>query len=865
MSLRLLLFFGCLLLSVSSSSAGDTVQFPFLTPWDDARANFVDVSGLNDGPAGSHGFIVVKEGHFVESDTGRRVRFLGTNLGLDGLFPSHEDAEKLVAHLAKYGINVVRLHHQDNTFDWAGPQGRLWDRKYPDHRHFDAGQLDKMDYLAAQLEKHGIYIDMCLHVSRTLTRADGFPAGVEKIPFPFDKRVDIFDPQMAAIDKEYFHDLLTHVNPYTGKSYASDPGLLNVEINNENSLMGLYGETPGADLTGLPDPYGRELSDLWNDWLIKKYGTTAKLAEAWKTPDHAPSPNLYPPSLDPAKWVLEYHAATPAKLTADEGGLRVDVSKVDGTDWHVQLYQKGLGLLKNGTAYTMTLDMKADRDGLREIGAHLDQPDYGDIGLSGKVQLTPQWETYTLWFTAKNAVDGHNRLPTIILGAAPGTTWIRNITLKEGVGGYTLPASETLEAKSVRIEPLGHFQARTDWLNFLADTEAAYVRSMRSYLRDDLGVKPLIICSQAAFGGLWGNYRETASDYVDHHAYWDYAERITDPIQNQPMVRALGNGDALTTLALERNAGLPTSVTEYNICFPNEYRAETLPGFASFAAFQDWDAIFLFAHDSYGAYGARIRANDRMMQSLETSVDPAIWSFMPSAALMFRGALIPTAPAVRTLGLPASFPAADVAGGLNVATAWQKAGEHALDPFSYRMQLGIGLPDAMPDTAAPKSVLTMQTASPATARYVADAPGAKVVFGFVGGQTVTLSGATFAFGPLTNQFGALTLVSMDGKPLATSSKMLLTVVTHTQNNHQAWNKTRTQVTRAGDAPPQVDAATVNVTIAADGPRSVVTLDGSGEKQQDIPATYKDGQVSFSITPAQKSVWYAISKVGNSNP
>ena len=452
---------------------GDTSRFPFLTPWDDAKANFVDVSSLNDGPAGSHGFIIVKDGHFIEGDTGRRIRFLGDNMAFEGLFPSHEDAEKLAAHLAKYGINAMRLHHQDHTFAWAGPETSVWDPKYPDHRHIDAGQLDKMDYLVAQLEKHGIYIDMCLHVSRQFTPADGFPDSVGKIPFSFDKRVDIFDPQMIAVDKEYFRDLLTHVNPYTGKTYAADPGLLNVEINNENSLMGLYGDKAGAGLSGLlekwggiPEPYYQELSDLWNAWLVKKYRTTAKLAAAWKSDDRTTGPNIYPPSDDPAKWTLETQPSTAASLRRDDGGLRVDVSKVDGTNWHVQFYQRGLGLLKNGTAYTLTMEMKADKIRDQRVEAHLDHGDFHALGLSDVVRLSPEWKTCSFWFAAESAQDGHNRLPSLILGTQTGSVWIRHVTLKEGVGPSSLPGGESLEAGTVTVEPEDQLAPRADWLLF---------------------------------------------------------------------------------------------------------------------------------------------------------------------------------------------------------------------------------------------------------------------------------------------------------------------------------------------------------------------------------------------------------------
>jgi hypothetical protein len=232
---------------------------------------------------------------------------------------------------------------------------------------------------------------------------------------------------------------------------------------------------------------------------------------------------------------------------------------------------------------------------------------------------------------------------------------------------------------------------------------------------------------------------------------------------------------------------------------------------------------------------------------------------MPSAAMMFRGGLVPIAPAERTLAMPAKFPADQVAGGLTTAKAWQDKGVVPLDAFKYRLRLGIGLPDSLPNSSAPAGVLKTEVADPQTARYIADAPAAKVVFGFIGEQTVSLNGATIAFGRLTNNFGALTLVAMDSKPLAQSSRSLLTLVTHTQNKGQAWNEVRSLLTKFGDGPPQVDAASATVYITTDGPRTVYLLDSAGEKLAGIPSTYTNGQVSFSITPAQASIWFAVTK------
>jgi len=843
--------------SVPGVGTSVAANFPFFTPWDDARPSFLDVSFLNHGPAGRYGFITVRGGHFIEGSTGQRIKFLGTNIGLDGLFPlNHEDADKLAAHMAKYGINAVRLHHEDAT--WAGPDDSLWDFNRPDRRHIDPAKLDKMDYLVAALEKRGIYIDLCLHVSRKFTPADGFPGGVSKIPFAFDKRVDEFDPQMIAADKAYFHVLLTHVNPYIKHSYAHDPGLLSVEINNENSLVGEYGDVPGSGLGALPGPYGTELSSLWNAWLVRKYGTTAKLAAAWKSADATAGPNLYPPSADPSQWTLEVQPGAAATIAADDGGARVDVTKVDDTNWHVQLYRKGLGLVRNGTTYTLAFQMKADKARDQSIGANLDRPGYGSIGLSGAVHLTPQWQTVSLSFMAKGAEDGHNRLPSLILGTQTGSTWLRSVVLKEGVGAYTLPAAQTLEAGTVGVEPPGRSTPRADWLSFLKQTEDGYADNMRTYLRKDLGVKPLIFCSQAGFGDLAGPYRERASDFVDDHGYWDYADVPTDAISNKPMLSVMGESDALTTMALSRVAGKPFSVTEYNHCYPNEYRAEALPEYSSFAAFQDWDAIFLFSHGGYGQRGAQEGGLDRMAFTLEASVDPAIWGFLPAAALAFRAGGMPPGADVLTLPLPAQYPAARVAAGLTTAGAWKAHGYGPSVAFARRIGLGLGAP-VLQNSSGVAPTLQISIRDPRQARFVSDAPKCKAVTGYIGGQTVRFTGASIAFGHLTNRFGALTLTALDQEPLAHSARVLLTFVTRTQNTGQTYNVPRTMVTSTGSGPVLVDTATAVATLETDGPRQVRALDATGTPLATIPATFQNGVLRFAITPDTKTIWYAITK------
>ena len=105
--------------------------------------------------------------------------------------------------------------------------------------------------------------------------------------------MDNYDRRMIARQKEYARQLLTHVNPYTHLSYAEDPCVAVVEINNENSLMGdPWGAGFGTGLDTLPEPFRGELVGLWNGWLTKKYGTDAKLRAAWLQGVTPPGPSI---------------------------------------------------------------------------------------------------------------------------------------------------------------------------------------------------------------------------------------------------------------------------------------------------------------------------------------------------------------------------------------------------------------------------------------------------------------------------------------------------------------------------------------------------------------------------------------------
>src|SRR6476620_7112707 len=70
--------------------------FPFVIPGltPPPAGSVVDVSWLNDAPAGGSGFVRVRDGHFVDG-RGRRLRFLASNFTFGSCFPDHGTADKL--------------------------------------------------------------------------------------------------------------------------------------------------------------------------------------------------------------------------------------------------------------------------------------------------------------------------------------------------------------------------------------------------------------------------------------------------------------------------------------------------------------------------------------------------------------------------------------------------------------------------------------------------------------------------------------------------------------------------------------------------------------------------------------------------
>ena len=136
----------------------------------EANQGVLNFSHLLDAPAGKHGFVRVKDGHFVFED-GTRARFLGFNIATRSNTPTHEDAERLAERFASMGVNVIRMHAADAPIgegvgNWSScKEAPLLDYDRGTSRFFHPEGLDRFDYFAAKLKEKGIYLHVDLLVA----------------------------------------------------------------------------------------------------------------------------------------------------------------------------------------------------------------------------------------------------------------------------------------------------------------------------------------------------------------------------------------------------------------------------------------------------------------------------------------------------------------------------------------------------------------------------------------------------------------------------------------------------------------------------------------------------------------------------
>ena len=579
---------------VSAQTQG-TDDFPALFPFVisfDAPNNITNIAPQIDAPAGKHGFVRVKDGHFV-TDAGP-IRFWGTNTCFMANFPTKEQADKLADRLARFGYNCVRLHHMD-TGNNSIVSGELTQTE------LDRKKLDALDYLISALKKRGIYVNINLHVGRWLDDRDGFPYREQRPNY--DKGVGNFEPRMIDLQKKYARDLLTHVNPYTKLPYTQDPCVAMVEISNEDSIVSQWG---GGHLDSLPEPYSGLLQKLWNDWLKAKYESTEKLREAWGCKSIPLGEEICPDldfatdrSLLTRRLTMQMDEKAKAEMWIVDKVLKLKVTEKGQANWIPQIYYTNCSV-KKGAPYTLSIRMRADQETAVNMGLRRNGDPWDFLGGQRRLSLTSEWQTFDVSFYASDTVENAR----IDIGDfSAGVIYeIDKISLCPG-GTFGSRPDQTLEAGNMAIispSDSGTLPVMSrDFVEFLFRIEQDYWVGMYEFLKNDLKVQAPVSGTQLNYGST---LVQSQLDYCDNHAYWNhpvFPGRAWDSsnwyVRNISLANYADTG-TLVKLASNRVVDKPYTVSEYDHPFPNEYNAEGQPMIAALGRFQDWDGVFPFAY-----------------------------------------------------------------------------------------------------------------------------------------------------------------------------------------------------------------------------------------------------------------------------
>lgn len=844
----------------------------FVLPWDDNTGGITHMGErLNHTPAGKHGPLQVSEGHFSLND--ERIRFWGVNITAESNFPSQEEAEGVAGRLAKFGVNLVRFHHMDHNWGGLG----LIDYSQGDSLTLNEDALDRLDYFIHQLKEQGIYLNINLINAREFEPADGLPESITQLDWKERQVLGFFMEDMRDLEKDYARQLLRRENPYTGLTYAEDPAIAFVEINNENSLFQQYYD---GSMDNWPDDIQQQLQAKWNQWLSARYEDTEAAEEAWGAIDEPLGEELLANgdfAQDTADWNLEdgqtHGSAARADARVgthqDRQSVAVEVTQAGAEEWHVQFHQEGVAV-EEDQLYTLSFWMNsADLEG---ISVNLQQAyDPWSSYETHQLDLTHEWQRFTTPLTGP-ATDDNLRINFSGLGNQEGTLYLANISLRPGGSMGHLPEGQNLEEQSIALNRhSGRYtsERRRDWMRFLRHQEQNYWSDMHRFVKEELEFNGLVTGTQ-----LMNSPPSVQNEFpfIDAHAYWQHPifpgtawDSKNWIVHNRSMVNTMDN--AIHSLAGQRLAGKPFTVSEYQHSSPNTYSSEGPLLIAAYAALQDWDGVYLFAYDA----GGEGWGTDYVDNFFSMNAHPTKMANMALGANLFRRADVAPAHGQLRLNFTAQRELDILA---SEGSAWNVANASHLNPdprlaLSQRVALdlegnGVEQPpttDKAAQVFSDTQELLWDLSAEDQGRVIIDTATSKALVGFDQGRQEFNHGVALTLGDTRQNWATLGISLQEGRfdqPDA-GGRLLIVATGLLENTDMQWlsEKQESLGHDWGTGPTLIEVvpATLELPYPADKV-SAWALDEQGQRKQALEVR-AHGNGSLLELGGDATLWYEV--------
>jgi hypothetical protein len=445
--------------------------------------------------------------------------------------------------------------------------------------------------------------------------------------------------------------------------------------------------------------------------------------------------------------------------------------------------------------------------------------------------------------------------------------WQRGNLDKNAVGEYRAELERQWKGPLVAWKDAQTNPHADDFLLFLSATDRAYMKKMLAAIRSVTDPLVPVTGTQMGYGGLMNLDSQADLDYQDNHFYIDHYNFPHKAWDNHDWrIRdssAVGWGlQAFLNMAVTRVARQPYTVSEFNEPWPNRHAAEIDPLLAVFASFQDWDGIMHFAYSHGRNWDAAAP------EGFDINGD---WTKFPNigqAAWIFRTAAVQVAHTSRGIWIQrdeqlragkSRMNSAQLLGGgqnaLTSRTAIRKSDGPGGDGGGW------GAERDRPDDFVYRSDRKVA---------IVRAPLASGAIGFVGKESVSAGAIDVQL--TSGDFATVLATSLDGKPLADSTHILISTPGYTLGTVRGSNPPKRQefslypgttdwYTLGRDtmnaAPPAwMERVESIVTLHTNAKQmTVYPLDGAGGRMKPLAVKAVDGGFEFHLNA--DAPWYEV--------
>lgn len=412
-------------------------------------------------------------------------------------------------------------------------------------------------------------------------------------------------------------------------------------------------------------------------------------------------------------------------------------------------------------------------------------------------------------------------------------------------------------------------------IDFKIEITRNYYDEMIGFLRG-IGVKiPITGTNMPPFGHAY-NYGNADVDYIDIHQYfydwrWGNNQRVC---KNRSITGTLSTFQSTARRGL---VGKPMYASEWNMTWPNSYRAEGTLYLSALHAFQGWSGACVH---TYAYTSDKLRHVQVLGKELSSPVagvpyregvfsvwnDPAIFGLFYHAALITRRGDV--SPAKKRIAIAASE--------MNTAPAkiWNTIMEQHHCRFTLENKLPDGYDEVILDTETVSPLIPGQITSDTgelwrnTSKQIGaiDTAMTKAVYGQLGsgwnmashqkprGSSIKLNGLEVT---CYTDFAVIAMSSLSEKPIEDSDNILISTIGRVRNTEMLFDGEK--MIDAGKPPIMAEVIEADIRLKINNPKAMKIwgVNAEGFYAGRVHTTYEDGYLCFRLGDQDNPACYYL--------